>query len=580
MTSPGRWGSMRAVNSVVLAALGLAAFALAYRVYSRYLALRIFGVDPHRRTPAHEKQDGVDYVPTSRHVLFGHHFTSVAGAAPILGPAIAVIWGWLPALLWIVFGSIFVGAVHDFGCLFLSTRNGGSSVADLTGRIVGPRARLLFLLFVLFLTWIVLAVFAFVIGTLFDAYPASVLPVNIEILVAAAVGYVVHKRGAKLLLPSLLALGFLYFMVWVGVHYAADWRLPGLLGTPAQTWVVLLLVYAFVASVLPVWLLLQPRDFVNSHQLFVGLGALYLGLVIVHPTVQAPAFDPHPQGAGPWFPLLFITVACGAISGFHGLVGSGTTSKQVDNERDTRAIGYGAMLGEGALALMALLACSAGFASEEAWLSHYHDWGSANSMGLKLQAFVNGGATFLQGLPGLSLPLCQAVLAVIVISFAATTLDTATRIQRMIVQELAAGYGIKPLQNTYVASAVAAFSPLVLVFGGTTLPDGSTRAYWTELWPIFGASNQLLGALSLMVLSFYLVRRGRNPWVVIVPTALISGMTILALLVNLRGFAAKEQWLLVGLSVLLLSLAVWLLAEGILKLRTLRRGGAPDEALQ
>jgi len=570
---------MALVNSVVLAAVGLIAFAIAYRFYSRFLATRIFGLDPHRKTPAHEKRDGVDYVPTSRHVLFGHHFTSIAGAAPILGPAIAVIWGWVPALIWVVCGSIFIGAVHDFGCLFVSTRNGGNTIADLTGRIIGPRARLLFLMFVLFLTWVVIAVFAFVIGTLFVQYPASVLPVNFEIVVAACIGYLVHKRNSKLLVPSLAALASLYFMVWVGVNYASDWAIPAVVGSSAQTWVVLLLAYAFVASVLPVWLLLQPRDFINSHQLFVGLGALYLGLVLVHPQVQAPAFDPSPEGAGPWFPLLFITIACGAISGFHGLVGSGTTSKQVDNERDTRAIGYGAMLGEGALALMALLACAAGFASQEAWTAHYHDWGSANKLGLKLSAFVDGGASFLMGLPLVSQELCQAVLAVIVISFAATTLDTATRIQRLIVQELAAGYKVKVLGNTYVASGIAAFSPLILVFGGTTGADGVKRPYWTELWPIFGASNQLLGALSLLVLSFYLVRRGKNPWFVLIPTALISCITILALVVNLRGFVDRGQWMLVALSVVLLSLAGWLLAEGLLKLRALRRGEDDEDGL-
>ena len=627
------------VNSVALALFGIVCFALAYRFYSRHLAERVFGLDDERQTPAHTKEDGVDFVPTEREVLFGHHFTSIAGAAPILGPAIAVIWGWVPALLWVVFGTIFIGAVHDFGCLFLSTRHGGTTVADLTGRIVGPRARLLFLLLVFFLAWIVIAVFAVVIGSLFTNYPETVLPVNFEILVACVIGVLIYKFKTKLLIPSLIALALLYGMVWVGSTYTRDFKMPvlsqpatgsltsgpgatelpagsflelSLDGRPAQrlalpaarggpavaaaiqaavralpagaspsaqgfsasfsegsyvlrsadsseasavvasgpaaellalsgkeahpapaqggytlarvqTWVILLVLYGFVASVLPVWLLLQPRDFINSHQLFLGLGAMYLGLLIYHPPVQAPAFQLEAPGATPWFPFLFVTIACGAISGFHGLVGSGTTSKQVDKESHTRPIGYGAMLGEGLLALMALLACSAGFADSEAWHAHYSSWEAAQGLGPKLGAFVEGGASFLH--QGLSIPtdFAKAVIAVIVISFAATTLDTATRIQRFVVQEVGAAYSIKPLQNRYLASAIAAFLPLILVFGGGSKP------YWKELWPIFGATNQMLGALCLLVLTFYLMRRGKPAWYLAIPTVFLAGITSFAM---------------------------------------------------
>jgi carbon starvation protein len=693
------------MNSVLLALFGLVCFGLAYRFYSKLLAERVFGLDDSRTTPAHAKRDGVDFVPTDRHVLFGHHFTSIAGAAPILGPAIAVIWGWVPALLWVVFGTVFVGAVHDFGCLFLSTRNGGTTVADLTGRIVGPRARILFLLLVFFLAWIVIAVFAVVIGTLFTNYPETVLPVNFEIVVACVIGYLIYKRGSKLLVPSLLALILLYVMVFVGARYTRDFRLPilfkpaaeqqvgrvtsapkaateipqgarlqvslnggppqdlilpatqggpatalalqaavrrlpsaegvppaaytnfqatydpesgryratsgapgeesavafsspppargppdaaPLLGfaagakpAPAQgafkrgrvkTWVILLLLYSFVASVLPVWLLLQPRDYINSHQLFVGLGAMYLGLLIYHPPVVAPALRLEDTGGGSWFPFLFVTIACGAISGFHGLVGSGTTSKQVDKESDTRSIGYGSMLGEGALALMALLACTAGFASTQEWHSHYATWDSAKGLGVKLGAFVQGGSTFLEQGLGLPASFAKAVIAVIVISFAATTLDTATRIQRFILQELAGSYEyLKPVKNRFVASAIAAFLPLILVFGGGSKP------YWLELWPIFGASNQMLGALCLLVLTFYLIRRGRSFWFVGLPCVLLAGMTSFAMLLNLKSFYEKELWLLASLSVILLALSVWILLEGVLTLRRLRT--APESKL-
>ena len=568
------------MSSLFLAAFGVLAYALGYWLYSRYVALRVFGIDPQRRTPAHTRGDGVDFVPTNPHVLFGHHFTSVAGAAPILGPAIAVIWGWVPALLWVVFGSVFIGAVHDFGTLFVSTRNGGSTIADLTGRIMGPRARLLFLLLVLFLAWIVIAVFAVAIGSLFVSYPATVLPVNVEVLVAVAIGLLIYKRKTKLLVPSLVALGILWAMVWVGTEFTAGFQMPVIPGLPEgrigqiQTWVVLLLAYSFVTSILPVWVLLQPRDYINSHQLFTALGALYLALVLYNPPVVAPAFDPSPAGAGPWFPLLFITVACGAISGFHGLVGSGTTSKQVDNELHTRPIGYGAALGEGLLALMAVICCTAGFASEEAWKGHYHHWDAAVGMGSSLKAFVDGGASFLWNGLGLPTELGQAVIAVVVISFAATTLDTCTRIQRFVLQELTSAYELPALQNRYVTSAVAAFTPLVLIFGGRTLEDGSIKPFWQELWPIFGASNQMLGGLSLLVLTFYLIRRGKNFWIVAVPTVFLTCMTSFAMVVQLRAFWDQGAWLLVGLTLLLLSLSAWILLEGVLTLRKMRAGAA------
>jgi carbon starvation protein len=574
------------VSAIWLVLFGLACFGLAYRFYSRFVAEQVFGVDPARTTPAHAKEDGIDYVPTNKHVLLGHHFTSIAGAAPILGPAIAVIWGWVPALLWVVLGTVFMGAVHDFGCLFVSTRNGGTSIPDLTGRIVGPRARILFLLLVFFLAWIVIAVFAVVIGSLFASYPASVLPVNFEIVVAVVIGLLIHRFKVGLLIPSIVAVVLLWALVWVSSTYAwAQWSLPAVIGEgklgSIKTWTLLLLAYSYVASVLPVWVLLQPRDFINSHQLFVGLGALYLAVFVANPEVVAPAFvsevalspDGGTQG---WFPLLFVTIACGAISGFHGLVGSGTTSKQVDSEGHTRAIGYGSMLGEGSLALMAVVCCTAGFASQQDWHAHYASWKAMGGLGPKLGAFVNGGATLLGDGVGVGPEFAQAVIAVVVISFAATTLDSATRIQRFIVQEIASTYAFKPLQNRFVASAVAAFLPLILIFGETVGPDGKGKPFWMELWPIFGASNQMLGGLSLLVLTFYLIRRKRPFWFVAAPCAFLALMTSFAMTLNLLTYLRAGQWLLAFLSVVLLALSVWILLEGVLTLRKLRAGTEPS----
>jgi carbon starvation protein len=378
--------------------VGLLAFLTGYQVYSRYIARQIYRLDPDFRTPAHEFEDGVDFVPTNRHVLFGHHFTSVAGAAPIVGPAIAVIWGWLPAFLWVVLGTVFAGAVHDFGTLWISTRHKANSVGTLTESIVGGRARVLFLLIIFFLLLLVNAVFAVVIANLFIASPGAVLPVWGTLVVAVVVGILIYRSRTGILWPSLGALLLIYVLIWLGQY--APFELPDFFGftptgaqlTAAQGdasvaaaaaqvdgmrigWVIILLIYAFFASVLPVWLLLQPRDYINSHQLFVALGIISVGILVANPPVIAPAINHNlPSDAPNWFPLLFITIACGAISGFHGLVASGTSAKQLNKETDARYVGYGGMLGEGTLALTSILAATAGlalFVGVDGWHEHY-----------------------------------------------------------------------------------------------------------------------------------------------------------------------------------------------------------------
>ncbi len=542
------------MNAALLAVFSLSCFFLSYLFYSRFLAKKIYKLDSSIVTPAHEFNDGIDYVPTNKHVLFGHHFTSVAGAAPIVGPAVAVIWGWLPALLWVVFGTIFIGAVHDFGCLVISAKNKGHSIGDLTGIIIGKRARALFLTIIFFLTWVVIAVFAYIIATLFSQFPTTVLPVNIQIIIAVTIGLVIYRTKFGILIPSIIALLVLYAFIYLGTHLPLS--LPAFAGGQVESWVVLLVVYAFIASVLPVWLLLQPRDFINSHQLFVGLGIMYLGLFIVHPPMVAPAINLEVEGGLPWFPFLFITIACGAISGFHGLVGSGTTSKQLNNIKDARMIGFGSMLGEGSLGLMSVIASTAGFATIAAWKSHYSSWSAAGSMDAKIGAFVNGGAYFLK--EGLMLPdgFGTTLIAVIVISFAATTLDTSTRIQRYITTELGQIYNIKVLTNRYVAAAIAAFTPLILIFGGEDLS-------WKRLWPIFGATNQMLAGLSLLVLSIYLFQKGRKIVFTLIPMVFLVVMTSIAMVISLSDFIRSRNWVLSILSVFLLSFSLWIILEAI-----------------
>lgn len=540
------------MNAAWVSLAGLAAFGLAYRRYSAYLARDVFEEDPSFRTPAHERRDDVDFVPAPRHVLFGHHFTSVAGAAPIVGPAIAVIWGWLPAFLWVVLGAVFVGAVHDYGCLMLSARNGGRSIGDLAAPVLTPRARLLFLAVVLFLAWIVLAVFAYVIAVLFVQYPATVLPINIEIALAPVIGWLAYKRKKDLLAPSLIVLALLYAAVWAGTKLPLS--LPESLAGlgPVPVWIGLLLLYAFVASVLPVWVMLQPRDLINAHKLFVGLALMYGGLAVARPPMAAPALNLAVPDAPPWMPFLFITIACGAISGFHGLISSGTTSKQLDTLADARPIGYGGMLGEGALALMSVLACTAGFASAEEWRRHYATWASADGMGSKIGAFVEGGSYFLHAGLGLGRDFGRAVVAVMVISFAATTLDSAARIQRYVISELGAAYRLRALEGRYLASALAAFSPLLLVYGG----------YWKALWPLFGATNQMLAGLSLIVLTAYLAQKRRPYACTLYPMIFVLGVTAVSMVLEVVRFLRRGDMLLTGLSAALLALSAAMILEG------------------
>ena len=558
------------MNAALLAFFSIFCFFLSYLFYSRFLGKKIYKLDSNIITPAHEFKDGIDYVPTNKHVLFGHHFTSIAGAAPIVGPAIAVIWGWLPAILWVVIGTIFMGAVHDFGCLVISAKNKGHSIGTLTGKVIGRRAQALFLTLIFFLTWIVIAVFASIIATLFSQFPTTVLPVNIQIIIAITIGIIIYRTKFGILIPSIIALLVLYGFIYLGAYYPV--HLPAFIGGQVESWIILLFVYAFIASVLPVWLLLQPRDFINSHQLLVGLGIMYLGLFILHPPMVAPALNLEVEGGLPWFPFLFITIACGAISGFHGLVGSGTTSKQINNISDTRMIGYGAMLGEGSLGLMSVLASTAGFATLAAWKSHYSSWSTAGSMDAKIGSFVNGGAYFLK--EGLMLPdgFGTTLIAVIVISFAATTLDTSTRIQRYITTELGEMYNIKILTNRFVAAAIAAFTPLILIFGGEGLS-------WKRLWPIFGATNQMLAGLSLLVLSVYLFRKGRKTIFTLAPMIFLIIMTSTAMVLSLKDFIKSGNWILSILTIFLLSFSVWIILEAVTVIRKMRRGNIHMEEL-
>lgn len=614
------------MTTLAVAIGSMIAFVVAYHTYGRYLATKLFRLSPDEVMPSVAQRDDVDFVPTSRSVVFGHHFTSIAGTGPIVGPALAVFWGWLPALLWVVFGSILIGGVHDFAALVISIRNRGESIGQAAGQLVSPRAKVLFLIILAMALSIVLAIFGLVIAIIFKIYPESVLSVWTAMPLAALIGYFVIRRGGNLVLPCLAGLGLLYLTVYLGAYVvpisleSSGWLPEGNpYMTPVVIWTVLLLAYAYVASVLPVWLLLQPRDFVNSLQLGVALVLMVAGLAVAAFSGQAnlmtsaPAIATEvPTDAPPLFPFLFITIACGACSGFHCLVSSGTTSKQLKNAKDAQLIGYGSMLGEGMLAVLVILACCAGVgmgrlerigsggsmtiervvsaangesefanaseaADRSAWRSYYRTGiiagasaadgsepqaGGWKKQGLdkKLGAFIDGGANFLSAI-GMPLKMGVAIMAVMVACFAATTLDTATRLQRYVISELATSAGFTFAANRYIATLIAVgVGASIAIFAGDSPGKGGLL-----LWPLFGATNQLLAGLALMVAVFYLARRNRPIALLAIPMFLMLLMPAWAMTFQLvNDWWPARDWTLILFGFAVLGLQVWMVIEASL----------------
>jgi carbon starvation protein len=546
----------------------LAAFIIAYRFYGRFISHRIFGADRTRTVPSEELRDDVDYVPTNKEVLFGHHFASIAGTGPIVGPAIAVIWGWLPALAWILVGSIFAGAVHDYGALIISARQKGRSIGEVSKRLINKRVERLFFGVILFSLWIVVAIFGMVMAVIFDMYPQSVISVWIQIPLAVTVGYLAFKKGFNITVLSIVSVVILYLSVIAGVSFPI--KMPAVAGlSPMSLWIIILFVYAFIASVLPVWSLLQPRDYVNSHQLVIGIGLIVAGVLAARPVMVAPPVQLAPEGAPPVLPFLFITVACGAISGFHSLVSSGTSSKQLKSEEDVQFVGYGGMITEGFLGVLVLVAVGAGIGmggtagdafGREAWNAHYASWTAAQGLASKVTAFVDGSANMLRSI-GIPLKYGQAVMGVLIASFAGTTLDTATRIQRYVVNEIASDRGFRPLQGRYISTflVVAAAAALAFAQGGG---KGALM-----LWPVFGTSNQLLAGLVLLVTTLYLLKTRKPVWITLVPMIFMVIISSWGMVYNILDFTGKGQLHLSGVSILLLMFEIWMIVESILVVR-------------
>ncbi len=560
------------MSPLIATLAAIALYTFGYAVYARHLAKRVFKLNDDEPTPAHTMTDGVDYVPTNRFVLFGHHYASITGLAPMLGPAVAVIWGWLPALLWVVLGAVFVGCVHDFSALVISMRARGQSVGKVAEGVIGKPAKMLFLAIIFFGVALAMGVFVFIIAKLFaigsdfdpnnlaaarDSFPSAVLPSASLMVMAMIMGVLLYKKNFPL--GPTTAVGFVLMLitVWLGT------KLPTL-GLPVEswptqkTWTWILLAYAFAASVLPVWSLLQARDFLNSLLLYLGLATTYIGFFILGPSFAAPAVNPNPVDAPPLFPFVFIIIACGAASGFHGLVSSGTTAKQINTESNARFVAYGGMVGESLLGLLAVLACTAGFESADLWNLAYKDWGTIEAgLSAKLGVFIKGCSTFICAL-GVPQDLAAGFIAVIVVSFALTTLDSATRLLRFNVTEIGLSLKIKLLDNRYLATAIAVAAICFFAFYKINgKPAG------LALWALFGITNQLLAGLTLLVVTLYLHQRGRNPFFTGIPMLFMLISTTTAVIENLVDFWQKKQMLLFVVGTALLLIAICIVIEGV-----------------
>jgi carbon starvation protein len=461
----------------------------------------------------------------------------------------------VPALLWVLLGPIFLGAVHDFGALIISARSQGKSIGEISAGIINHRVRMIFLLVIFFCLWIVVAIFGMIIAIIFNLYPQSVFPIWMEIPVAVWLGHMIYIRKVNRLLYSIIAVTLLYVTVFIGAYWPL--KMPSLLGLePMVVWVAILLIYAYIASTLPVWRLLQPRDYINGHELYVAMALLVVAVFASHPVVSAPAVALTPQGAPPIWPFLFVTIACGAISGFHSLVSSGTSAKQLQNETDALPIGYGSMLLEGALAVLVLVAVAGGIGDKVAWTKHYASWSAAAGLGANLDAFVNGSANMMAAL-GIPTTIAVTIMGVFVASFAGTTLDTAARIQRYVVTELATAWKIKPLTTRHGATLFAVIAAAILAFH-----QGDAKGALV-LWPLFGATNQLLAGLALLVITMYLVRKGIPSLYTAIPMVIMIVITAWAMVSNIATFFSNGQWLLFVIGCLVMLLEVWMIVETI-----------------
>jgi len=548
------------MNSAVIAVIGVAWLVLMYRLYGRLIARKVVRPDDARETPAHTMRDGVDYYPARPLVLFGHHFASIAGAGPIVGPVIAVAaFGFGATLLWILVGVVVIGAVHDYTTLMLSVRHEGKSIPDLTGRFVGPAARVLFQIFVWITLIFVIAVFVGAAKATFVEDPRVVIPAFGLIPLAMVFGWLVNRTKTTLWAATLGSLALLVLLFYLGMRFPI--ALPFSPEVSSQVWIALLILYGAVAAVLPVWLLLQPRDYIGYWILAFGMAAGFVGLFVTHKPVTAPLITSATSSEGPVWPMLFILVACGAVSGFHSLVSSGTTAKQLSKESHGRPVAFGAMLTEGALALLALLAVTAGLTwaapGEQVAGPTLQQFMAAGGGG-PIKAFGTGFGEFTRPFLG-SFGLMFGVT--MINAFVLTTLDTSVRLARFITAELA-GPIARPLANRYLATLIVAGAAYALAATGSV----------STLWKMFGASNQLVAALAMLVVTSYLMRAKRPTLFTLIPAIFMLVTTCGALVWQGWSYLTADEpnYTLAVAAVVLLGLAIFVGVRGLAAVRSAR----------
>ncbi|PKM88509.1 MAG: carbon starvation protein A, partial [Firmicutes bacterium HGW-Firmicutes-12] len=531
------------MNSALLMIIAVVWFVLAYKWYGNKIEKRTVEPNDNKETPAIAQNDGVDFYPANRFVLFGHHFSSIAGAGPILGPVAAVAaFGWGGTILWILLGTVFIGAVHDYLSLMVSVRHEGKSIPEIAQIVIGKRARNLFSVFVLITLILVAAVFGSVAANTLTSTPQVVIPTFGVVFVAMLFGYLVYKKNLSLPLGTVVALLVLFLLIYIGYKVPVSAPFDG--KGAFAFWFVLLMAYGLAASILPVWVLLQPRDYISNWVLMLGLGFGFIGTIITHPTINAPAFTGFSTSSGPLWPMLFIIVACGAISGFHSLVSSGTTSKQLGKESDGKMVGFGAMLMEGVLATLAMLCVAAGLY----WVAP----DGMKEFGL-FELLGNGGPikAFGVGYGRLTEPIFGVFGVLIGITmlktFVMTTLDTTVRLGRFVAAELI-GPTVPALKNRFIGSLCVIIPAFYLGYTGT----------YNIIWPMFGASNQLVAALALLVITAYLVGVKKPAKYTLYPAIFMIITTFAALIYQGYNhfFGATPNFILGITSVVLLILAV------------------------
>lgn len=529
--------------SVAILAFSIVALLLGYVFYGKYVAKKL-GINPERKPPAHTMHDGVDYCPAKAPVLFGHHFASIAGAAPIVGPIVAVTFGWLPVLLWVIVGGIFLGAVHDFAALVASIRHHGRSIGEVIGVNVGHLCRQLFLIFLWATLVLVIAVFIVITGKTFVSVPSAGTSSSLFIILAVVFGITVYRWHAPLWLATLVGVLFLAFCMVAGWHYPANLSLGA--------WTYLLIGYIFIASVTPVWILLQPRDYLNSFLLFAILVLTAVGIFVANPQLNMPAFshwvDPN---LGSLFPILFVTVACGAISGFHSIVASGTTAKQLNNERDAKRIGYGGMIVESFLAVLALILAAMVMKSD--YVAMLKDAGP-------VAIFASGAGKVMSTL-GFEQVKATGFAALAVSAFVLTSLDTAARLGRFAFQEF---FAPRKGETSSILHRNRFLGTTITVAAGGAL---ALSEKWPAIWPIFGAANQLLASLALLAITVWLVRGGVKARFTFIPMVIMFVITISALAtLAIRDFSQGNLGLSI-IALILLLISCVLVFEAIVKMR-------------